>query len=387
MKTVIIGSSGFLDVLKAKVPARMWTLPTADDFTVQTMFLASNPVPTGNKGIVFTNTPGDWMKVAKAGWIVYWCSVEHSQRTPIGTVGLPDSYVDMSVATFIKTFWNIHVIDKRIVRDMILGIERTLAPLLPVTSNTGGVGKTTSCQRFGDRAAELGLHVLLVDGNIRQSSQRSFFDPLYDKPVRTIADWRPGMSPTRGANPGRMFNIRYDVAFAPPAGVLVDWLHYRRYLEEARKKWDFVILDLDRISADDLDDPDSIAGGLLTPYVLAGDPCLVIVKAGRQTQGDAMNLLSKFPECGFPKERIGIKDTIPVGLESYQQYDYSRYGLFFGAERQTIEAANHIANGDVQWKDPQLDYVRERILDWVMPDMGFNSEAYKPKPKRKGWFK
>lgn len=387
MKTVIIGSGGLLDILKAKVPRKHWSLPVADNFNAQAAFLASNPVPADRKGIILTNTAGNWQRIAQAGWIVYWCRAEEGRQLPIGTIGLPERYANLSVADFINQFWNVRIVDKRIVRDIILGITRTLAPMLPVTSNTGGVGKTTSCQRFGDRAAEQNMHVLLIDGNMRQSSQRSFFDPHYDKPVRTIADWQPGMSPIKGANPGKLFNIRYDVTFAPPAGALVSLDHYRAFIAEARKKWDFVILDLDRISADDFDDHHSVASELLMPYVLSGDPCLIIVKAGRQTQGDAMNLLAKFPELGFPKELIGIKDTIPVGLENYQQYDYSRYGLFFGAEQQSINAANHIANGDVQWADPQLDYVREKILDWVMPDMGFTPDSYKPKPKKKGWFK
>ncbi|WP_417179975.1 hypothetical protein, partial [Alistipes putredinis] len=156
-------------------------------------------------------------------------------------------------------------------------------------------------------------------------------------------------------------------------------------IEEARKLWDFVVLDLDRISADDLQDSTTAAGGMVVPYVLAGDLCLVIVKAGVQTQGDALNLLSAFPRYGLPRECIGIKDTVPVGMTDYRPLDYSRYGIFLGVEYQTVEAGNLIASGKSNWADSNLDLAREQTLEWVLPDKGFEPAKFEVK-KKKGWF-
>lgn len=384
MASLIIGQGGLLDVLRDRVPMRRWRIPASEDFAAQSDFLKQHPLKPGQHGTIFTNMPGNWLPLADMGWKIYWAD---TGQIPVGTQSFPSYLLNRSVTDFIKEFWGIEVIDKRLIGEIMLGRTRQMAPMIIVTSNTGGVGKTVSSRRLCERAAEMKLHALLIDGNMRQSSQRSFFDPAHNMRVRTIADWQPGMPPQRGANPGRMLNVGYDLSFAPPAGITVTWEHYRKYIEEARKKWDFVVLDLDRISADDLSDRDTAAGGMVVPYVLAGDTCLVIVKAGRQTQGDALNLLSAFPRYGLPRECIGIKDTVPEGLQNYQTLDYTRYGLFLGTEYQSTQTSNRIAAGESNWSDPKLDFVREKILEWVLPNHGFTPAKYASKPKKKGWFR
>lgn len=380
---LIIGDSRLLTVLRSHVPEQRWRAPVAGDYAAQADFLIRHPVPSDKKGFVLTNMLGNWLPVADAGWTVYWCE---QGQVPVGAQPLPNSFIGRSITDFIREFWGITSIDKRIVGDVLLNRVRPLAQLLPVTSNTGGVGKTVTCRRLAERASAMRMRTLLIDGNMRQSSQRSFFDPARTHNVTTIASWRAGMKAQRGANPGKLFEVSYDLTFAPPVGTSVDWNWYREYIEEARKLWDFVILDLDRISADDLTDQSTAASELIVPYLQSGESCLVIVKAGRQTQGDAMNLLSAFRAHGLPRECIGIKDTVPVGMSEYQHFDYSSYGTFLGTEYQSTEASNHIAAGDSNWADPQLDFVREQVLAWSLPDKGFNPEQFKPQPKKKGWF-
>ncbi len=382
MASLIIGHGGILDVLRSRLPEQRWRVPAGEDFAAQADFLTRHPVRPGRQGIVFTNLPGNWMPVADAGGQSTGSTADRypSERRPSPNISWTEASRISSTSS-----WRIQTIDKRLVGDIILNRTRQTAPMIIVTSNTGGVGKTVSSRRLCERAREKGLRPLLIDGNMRQSSQRSFFDPGQRMPARTIADWRPGMAAQYGANSGRMFNIGYDVSFAPPAGAMVSWDHYRAYIEEARKLWDFVVLDLDRISADDLQDSTTAAGGMVVPYVLAGDLCLVIVKAGVQTQGDALNLLSAFPRYGLPRECIGIKDTVPVGMTDYRPLDYSRYGIFLGVEYQTVEAGNLIASGKSNWADSNLDLAREQTLEWVLPDKGFEPAKFEVK-KKKGWF-
>ena len=133
-----------------------------------------HPVRPGRQGIVFTNLPGNWMPVADAGWTIYW--IDRGQ-IPIGAQALPEYFMDRSITDFVHEFWRIQTIDKRLVGDIILNRTRQTAPMIIVTSNTGGVGKTVSSRRLCERAREKGLRPLLIDGNMRQSSQRSFFDP------------------------------------------------------------------------------------------------------------------------------------------------------------------------------------------------------------------
>ena len=90
---------------------------------------------------------------------------------------MSEQMLRMSVADFARTYWGIQLADKRLVVDILQNKVKETAVLLPITSNTGGVGKTTSSRQLADRASQAGLRVLLIDGNIRQSSQRSFFRP------------------------------------------------------------------------------------------------------------------------------------------------------------------------------------------------------------------
>lgn len=383
MVSLIIGGGPLLGLLAQRIPEKRWRVPGGGEPDVQARFLAEHRPPNG-QGYVFVDQPGNWLMVANAGWRIYWC---HASQVPVGCMPLPDNVLNHSVNDMAQRFWEVGINDKRLVGDVLLGREDPMGVLLCVTSMSGGVGKTVTSRRLCERAGELGIPSLLVDGNMLQSSQRSFFDPQRRMNVRSIADWRRGKQPTSGANPGRkFFNVQYDVAFAPPTGVVIPWERYAEYVEAARKRWQFIVVDLDRISAADLDDDQTAAGALLVPWVRSGDLVLFSVKAGQQTQADAMSVFQTLPGHGLPRECVGIKDSIPAGMSDndYQQFDYSQYGLFFGAERQTTQSGELIANGQSNWPDPELDWVREKVLDWALPNRGFDPEQFEPQKKKKG---
>lgn len=378
MVAVIIGGGGMLDAIKAKVPEKAWKVPAGGDPMQQIRFLAANPVRHGSHGFVFTSEAADWRPVTAAGWRVYWCD---PSREPVGAYMLPPSALRMSLSDFTHRFWGVRIVDKRLVSDVLSGHTQDVGTVMTVTSCTGGVGKTVTSRRLCERAAERGVRALLVDANMRQSSQRSFFDPEHAMKLNTIFDWVGG-DPTQVATPGRTFGIGYDIVFAPPTGQTVDWDCYRNFIEQARKQWQFIVMDLDRISVADLDDDDTAAGRIIVPYTRSGDPCLFIVKAGRQTQSDAMMLISSLPRVGMPRECVGLKDTVPPGMGEYTRYDYSNYGTFLGVEHQTNKAGVLIAEGKSNWSDPELDLVRENVLAWALPDEGFDPSRYGTSSKR-----
>lgn len=312
MRSVIIGDSPLLNALRKRITAHPYDVPAGNRAQDQATFLANHPVPDGQQGVVFAAAAANWLPVANAGWKVLWCDA--TIQPPYGSTPVLEGRSTWTVADLVYEYWNERVVDRRLVDDVLHNRRTDVGTMLSVTSNTGGVGKTTSSRRIAERAADMGVHTLLVDGNMLQSSQRSFFDPMMSMDVSTIASWRPGLPPTAAATHGRTLGVKYDVVFAPPAGSAVSWDMYRRYLRQARRRWQFVVLDLDRINADDFNDKDSMAGSLLMPSIIAGDPCLVIVRAGRQTQADAANLLGAMREQQLPVELIGIKDTVPIGL-------------------------------------------------------------------------
>lgn len=372
MVALIIGDGELLRILKEAVPERSWRTPAGRDAQSQAAFLATHPVPEGRKGWVFTDVAANWTQVSQAGWTVVWC---RPGQVPLGAMPMTDAALERSIRDMGERFWHVQIPDRRLVGDILLGHMNDMAVCLSVTSVTGGVGKTTTAKRCAERAAEMGIPTLLIDANRLQSSVRSFFDPMRRMPVRTIADWNEGDRPQEGANPGKKFGVRYDICFAPPTGVDVDWRHYHDYIQKARRLWRLVIVDFDRVSPADFDTGDTAASEIITPLLRTGEPTLFIVKAGRQTQGDALTMLRRMPELGFPRECVGVKDTIPEGMESYHRIDYRRYATWLGAEHQTTQAGELLAEGKSNWPDPELDTVRERVLDWAMPDAGFDPKA------------
>lgn len=382
MVAVIIGRGGLFDAICPHVPQSRWEVPAGDNPNMQIQYLIDHPAPNG-RGVVFTNLAGNWVRVSSAGWRVMWCD---NSPLPVGASPLSEQMLTRSINELSKKFWGVELPDRRLIGDVIMGRTRTLGTLLTITSMSGGVGKTVSSRRLCERAAEQGVSTLLIDGNMLQASQRSFFDPTRKLPIRTIANWERGMPVQKGATHGKNLHVNYDLVFAPPAGMSVTWDLYRRFIAEARKRWSFIVLDLDRISSVDLEDDSTAAGALIMPSLMSGDPCLFIVKAGRQTQGDAVSTLSLLPSLGVPHECVGIKDTIPVGMTDYQRMDYRQYGVWLGAEHQSMEASSHITQGESNWPDPLLDEVRERVLKWALPERGFDPQRFKPKEKKKGWF-
>lgn len=391
MKNVISGNAPLLKALKKWVPERRRSTPVGEEYAQLSPFLVSHPVPEGKQGFVFTSNAGDWLKVAKAGWTIYWCA---NSQPPYGTRSILSEHADWSMVDLCAQYFGVNVTDKRLVGDILEERANQTGIVLAVTSNTGGVGKTTSSRQLAQRATQMGVSTLLVDGNMRQSSQRSFFDPHRELNLNSIADWHPGMrmSPRVGATHGaKRLGVHYDVTFAPPAGVEVSIDHYKRYIAQARRMWQLIVLDLDRISASDLKDKSTMAGGLLYPSVNAGDLALVIVKAGAQTQADADNLLDAMNAAGMPQERVGVKLTIGeenanVPHDEFLTFDYTRF-TFLGIEQQTAQAGRHIANAERDWEEPQLNQVREQVLAWALPDVGFTPDKYNldTKKKKKGW--
>lgn len=381
MVALIIGGGDLLDTLKRRLPERAWRVPCGGDAQQQARFLAEHPVGEG-RGWVFASESANWVPASQAGWRIYWC---RAGQVPVGTMELPPAALDGSVRSMLKSFWGVDAADKRLVGDLLLGRRQHSGTVLYVTSGSGGVGKSTSSRRLCERAAQMGVSSLLVDANPLQSSQRNFFGGRNLLDVRTISDWTPGDEHAqRGANQGRGFNVGYDLTFAPETGQSVPWEHYAQYIQTARKLWQFVVVDLDRISPLDLDDPSTAAGALVAPGVTGGDLVLVPVKLGMQTQRDAMNLLAAFPRHGLPGECVGIKEVLPIGMSDHRPYDYAPYGTYLGAERQSVDAERRIERCESNWADANLDLVRERVLAWALPDRGFDPKRYMPKEKRKG---
>lgn len=380
MVVFVSGYGQLLAEITRLLPPDTGRPPVGTDPGEQARWLAHHPVPPGRHGAMLTDQPALWQPAQQAGWRVYWCSPD---QPPMGTEPLPGKALAMTLGAFIRLFWNVDIADTRIVADVMTGHARRSGSILFVTSCTGGVGKSVTSRRLAERASRE-TPTLLVDGNMLQSSQRSFFDPARTRTLRTIYEWRGG-NPTRGANQGKTLHVPYDVCFAPPPGMTVAWDEYVEYVRAARRAWGFIIVDLDRVSAVDFTRPGTAAHDFLLPLAHEGAHVLFIVKAGVQTQGDAVGLLSALPQTGIDPQQVGVKDTIPEGMRQadWKRIDWTRWATWLGVEFQSREAGMRIAAGESGWSDPGLDRTREKVLEWALPGMGF--DPGRVKEKAKGW--
>lgn len=347
------------------------------------------------QGVVFACCSAPWARVTANGWTVYDC---RSADGPLmdGCVRLPRSVLGWTVDRFVRQWWGRSETDPWSDASVELGVLLSDAPLgalgrvLLVTSGSGGVGKSVSARRLAWRAGQVLPHVLLVDGNARQPSQSSFFNPLDKRRFKTVSEWRPGLNPVSSAvTLGRdLHGLPFDVAFAPPRGAApsddVLWQGYAGFLLAARVLYDLIVVDLDHVLYQDLGDGLTAGGGLLVPLLQGGDMVLFIVKAGAQTQLDGLRTLTGLAESGVKRGSVLIKTTVPLGLESWKPFDMGRFGLFMGVEKQDARGEAHIAARDVGWPAPGLDFVRERVLLTVFPHSGFDPAlAVEPEADKK----
>jgi NAD(P)-dependent dehydrogenase (short-subunit alcohol dehydrogenase family) len=385
---VLVGGGGLVGLLQGRIPEEKWKLPVRQDSEHVSDYLVQTSADSEHY-VVFTNVQCEWRRVAAAGWKVFWLG---DGKPPVGVMGL-GSHDAWTVLQFAEHFWNVQVNDRRTLSDVIGGHVRPLSPVLFVTGGSGGLGKTTSSKRLGERAGQLGLHAVVIDGNRDQGSLWSFFGA--PDGVNTIADWHGGLLGD-GANRGKdgvgvqHTVLGYDVVFAPPAGSDVTWGDYREFIRKAQSAWDLVVVDLDHVSPDDFTDPETAAGALLAPMVRGGGLVLMVVKAGMQTELDGLRALSAMHGVEMRRENIAIKvyaDHVQIPDEGSYASRLNRYGVFMGVEQADETASVNLASGRSNWSDPNLDLVRERVLQWALPDAGFDPSKFEPEPDdRRGLF-
>lgn len=385
MLMLVLGESGLAGILSdhlrsAGVDSRQWGMPHEARGVAAVRLLASFP-PPDSSGVVFTSVRASYVGAVAAGWRLVWCG---EGEAPDGVEPMPGMWAGLSVAEMVERLWHVRVVDRRLVADVLAGVTRSVGVVVFVSSATGGVGKSVSSRRLCELAASKGVRALLVDGNQSQDSQRSFFDPAHRLPVRGVADWVEG-GVSDCVVGGKTLKVGYDVAFAPARLVKVDWGVYERFVRAARREYELVVVDLDRMGAPDLGDSGSAAGGLVVPGLLRGDCLLFVVRAGVATARDAMNVLVGLKSCDVDSGLVGVKECCPVGLDDYPKVKWGRLGCFLGVESWSMRAAGCLARGESGWSDAGLDSVRLRVFSWLFPERKVK-EPVGEKPVRKSWW-
>ncbi len=153
MASLIIGHGGILDVLDIEGPRTALEGARRRGFRSPGRLPDKAPVRPGRQGMCSRKPPGNWMpSPMQAGQST---EIDRGQ-IPIGAQALPEFHGPKH-----------HGFRPRVLADtdnrqasgrrIILNRTRQTAPMIIVTSNTGGVGKTVSSRRLYERARKKGL--------------------------------------------------------------------------------------------------------------------------------------------------------------------------------------------------------------------------------------
>lgn len=174
---------------------------------------------------------------------------------------------------------------------------------------SGGLGKSSGARAVAQALAQTGMKVALVDANPGQQSQRAFL----------------GVPPDRGLEDARFADdimdvlvmpgqIRADYAFLPGpmdtrATHLVD--RYGSALIQLARICDIVVVDADRTDRRLWNDPNTISGGLIRPFV-DGGRARVLFRLG-QTGSQLHDGLAALDAIHRPEQVMAIAQT-PIGI-------------------------------------------------------------------------
>lgn len=148
------------------------------------------------------------------------------------------------------------------------------AHIVFITSGSGGVGKSTSARMLAQSLALAKYRTVLVDANPGQQSQRSYagyttsLEDVNKLPNDLI---RPITGKTAYATlPGPRYPQDPELVFL-----------YNDLTVGLMHVCDYIIVDMDRIDQSLLDDPATIAGGMLKPFVRNFDTVSILFRAGQ----------------------------------------------------------------------------------------------------------
>lgn len=236
-----------------------------------------------------------------------------------------------------------------------------------VSAGSGGLGKSSGARAIAQSLALTGLRVVLVDANPGQQSQRAFLAAPDDaglERARLEADVTDAL-----VMPG---DIDADFALLPgplepDAPRLLDG--YGEALVRLRDVADIIVVDVDRVDGRVWDDPRSIGGGLMRPFLETGGARLVF-RIG-QTGSQLDDGLAALDAIGLPDITLAIAQ-VPAGLRPRRDADWRAMldGLasFGGSDTWDAASVNMIDAGRAGWpRGEEPDWLR-RACVWCGGD-------------------
>ncbi len=208
-------------------------------------------------------------------------------------------------------------------------VDRELRTLL-VASAAPGDGKTTVARHLAGAAARMGARVLLLEADLRRptiaqqldvSSGPGVCDVLIGAVSLSEATQTIDLDSTSGDGGGRMFDVLVaGAALVPNPGELIESHAMESLLEQAKAKYDLVVIDT----------PPLTAVSDAFPLLRKVDGVIIVGRVGRNRRDVAQRLHETLTGAGAPLLGVvanGFKQGRRGGYGSYgYSYDYATSG-------------------------------------------------------------
>lgn len=225
---------------------------------------------------------------------------------------------------------------------LFLGIpEIDKKQVLIVSSAAPGEGKTTITFNFALTLALAGHKVLLVDGDLRRGNVHNYLQVPRDNGFAEVLQGQAELSDVLQDTP--LDNLKAITSGKLPSnpGELLIGPIVGKFIDEARKQFDFVVFDCPPLTA--IDDTFSLAN--------LADGLLFVVMSGQTSMRFAKSSLSAVAQRGATILGVilnGIKPNNPYHY--YQQYYYT----YYNSEEATTPAKRVPAKSSVKTSDAEI---------------------------------
>lgn len=261
------------------------------------------------------------------------------------------------------------------------------AHIIFITSGSGGVGKSTAARMIAQSLALAHYRTVLVDANPGQQSQRAYMG--YTKALEDVVKLPDDLiAPTQGAAYATLPGPRY------PQDPELVYL-YNDLTIHAASVCDYIIVDMDRIDQPLLDNPMSMAGGMLKAFATSFNTVQILFRAGQTgSQLDdakqalqALTSLQPRHEISPIRQRLGVVVDCPTDKPAWDEKKWQQFidnaGTLLAIDVHSDQSRQLLNRKQSGWAHNSEPSWLTRTLAFIGADM---SRWEQQQEKKRRWF-